>query len=73
MPYLCYVHRSSGGVPHFEVLPDLTRDEAIQRAGELLAQRPDGQRAELWDDDLLVFTLPRAGAPAASECEASAG
>lgn len=73
MPYLCYVHRSSGGVPHFEVLPELTRDEAIQRAGELLAQRPDGQRAELWEDDLLVFTLPRISAPAVYACEASAG
>lgn len=73
MPYLCYVHRSSGGVPHFEVLPDLTREEAIQRAGELLAQRPDGQRAELWDEDLLVFTLPRAGVAAAHLCEALAG
>ncbi|HVI34300.1 hypothetical protein [Phenylobacterium sp.] len=73
MPYLCYVHRSSGGVPHFEVLPELTRDEAIQRAGELLAQRPDGLRAELWEEDLLVFTLPRASAPAAQVCEALAG
>lgn len=73
MPYLCYVHRSSGGVPHFEVLPDLTREEAIQRAGELLAQRPDGQRAELWEEDLLVFTLPRAVVPAAYVCDASAG
>ncbi|WP_334162165.1 hypothetical protein [Phenylobacterium sp.] len=73
MPYLCYVHRSSSGVPHFEVLPDLTREEAIQRAGELLAQRPDGQCAELWEEDLLVFTLARAGVPAAHVCEAAAG
>ena len=59
MPYLCYVHRSTGGVPHFEVLPDpLTREEAVARAGLLLAQRPDGQRAELWEDDVLVFTVP---------------
>jgi len=70
MPYLCYVHRSSGGVPHFEVLPDLTRAEAIQRAGELLAQRPDAQRAELWEEDLLVFTLPRAAVPAGFGCDA---
>ncbi|MCR5878942.1 hypothetical protein [Phenylobacterium sp. J367] len=60
MPYLCYVHRSSGGVPHFEVLPDhVTRDEAIVRAGALLAQRPDGQRAEVWEDDVLIFTVPK--------------
>lgn len=65
MPYMCYVHRTSGGVPHFEVLPDVSRDEAIRRALDLLSQRPDGQRAELWDEDTLIFTVPGGFAAAA--------
>ena len=66
MPYLCYVHRRSGEAPYFEVLPDMPRLHAIERAGALLAERPDGERAELWDEERLVFTLPRASANAAS-------
>lgn len=66
MPYLCYVHRTSGASPYFEVLPDMPRRQAIDRAGDLLEERPDGERAELWDEDRLVFTLPRATAPAGS-------
>jgi hypothetical protein len=62
---MCYVHRTSGGVPHFEVLPDVSRDEAIRRALDLLSQRPDGQRAELWDEDALIFTVPGGFAAAA--------
>ncbi|WP_411288661.1 hypothetical protein [Phenylobacterium sp.] len=57
MPFFCYVHRTGGGVPHFEVLPDMPRAAAIQRAADLLAQRPDGERAELWEGEELVFTL----------------
>jgi hypothetical protein len=58
MPYLCYIHRRTGASPYFEVLPDMPRLNAIERAGELLAERPDAERAELWDGDRLVFTLP---------------
>lgn len=64
MPYLCYVHRRSGAAPYFEVLPEMPRREAIERAGVLLSERPDGERAELWEDERLVFTLPRASATA---------
>ena len=60
MPYLCYIHRRTGASPYFEVLPDMPRVNAIERAGALLAERPDGDRAELWQDEELVFTLPRA-------------
>jgi hypothetical protein len=59
MSILCYVHRQAGGVPHFEVFADMSRDEAIRRASALLADRPDGERAELWDDDELIFTVGR--------------
>lgn len=62
MPYLCYIQRRSGSAPYFEVLPDMTRLQAIDRAGALLRERPDGERAELWEDEQLVFTLPRASA-----------
>jgi len=59
MPYLCYIHRRSGASPYFEVLPEMPRGLAIARAGALLKERPDAERAELWEDERLVFTLPR--------------
>ena len=62
MPYFCYIHRKTGGVPHFEVLPETSHRGAIDRAADLLAQRADGVRAEIWEDERLLFTLPR-GAP----------
>jgi hypothetical protein len=62
MPLFCYIHRKGGGVPHFEVLPELTERGAQDRAAQLLAQRADGIRAEIWDGDTLIFTLPRAEA-----------
>jgi hypothetical protein len=60
MPYLCYIHRRTSASPYFEVLPEMPRGLAIERASALLAERPDGERAELWDDERLVFTLQRA-------------
>jgi hypothetical protein len=60
MPYFCYIHRKTGGVPHFEVLPDTSQSIAIDRAAALLAQRADGVRAEVWEGERLIFTLPRA-------------
>ncbi|HEY8571963.1 hypothetical protein [Phenylobacterium sp.] len=59
MPYFCYIHRSSGGVPHFEVLPQAGREDALRRAAELLADRLDGERAEVWEGETLVQTLAR--------------
>jgi hypothetical protein len=59
MPYFCYIHRTSGGVPHFEVLPETSKGDAVVRAARLLAQRADGERAEVWEGERLVFTLPR--------------
>ncbi|HZZ30840.1 MAG TPA: hypothetical protein VFE10_02515 [Phenylobacterium sp.] len=59
MTYFCYIHRRTGGVPHFEVLPATSQDHAIDTAARLLAQRADGVRAEIWEDERLVFTLPR--------------
>jgi hypothetical protein len=73
MAYFCYIHRRTGGVPHFEVLPETTEGPAVDTAARLLAQRADGIRAEVWEDERLVFTLPRdlvaqpdAGAPPAT-------
>jgi hypothetical protein len=59
MSYFCYIHRATGGVPHFEVLPDLSQVGAMDRAANLLAQRADGVRAEIWDGERLIFSLPR--------------
>jgi hypothetical protein len=59
MAYFCYIHRKTGGVPHFEVLPGTSQGQAVDTAARLLAQRADGERAEVWDDERLVFTLPR--------------
>jgi hypothetical protein len=59
MAYFCYIHRQSGGVPHFEVLPETSPGHAIDTAARLLVQRADAVRAEVWEDERLVFTLPR--------------
>lgn len=60
MAYFCYIHRKTGGVPHFEVLPDGTRGEAVDMAARLLAERAGATRAEIWDGERLLLTLPRA-------------
>jgi hypothetical protein len=65
MPLFCYVHCAGAAVPYFEVLPDMPGDRALRRAAELLADRPDGLRAELWEDDRLIHTIERQAAPAA--------
>lgn len=72
MTYFVYVHRQAGGVPHFEVLPEMPETSAVARAGALLAQRADGERAEVWLEDVLVQTVVR---PAflGADAEASAG
>lgn len=63
MPFLVFIHRRGKAVPHFEVLGELTERDAQVRAARLLAQRADGVRAEVWDGDKLVLTVPRAAAP----------
>ena len=64
MPYFCYIHRTVGGVPHLEVLPETSQGDAIDRAAHLLADRADAIRAEIWEDEQLIFTLPRAAVTA---------
>ena len=59
MPFFCYIHREGEGVPHFEVLSELSERGAQERAAQLMAQRADAIRAEVWDGDTLVMTLPR--------------
>jgi hypothetical protein len=58
MSYFCYIHRKTGGVPHFEVLPETSQGRAIDEAARLLAERSDAIRAEVWEEDRLIFTLP---------------
>jgi hypothetical protein len=60
MPLICYVVREGGRVPYFEVFADMPHDQAARRAAELLADRPDGVRAELWDGDRLVTAIEAA-------------
>ncbi|HEY2355889.1 MAG TPA: hypothetical protein VGH86_00455 [Phenylobacterium sp.] len=57
--YLCYIHRAAGGAPHFEVLPETTQSGAMDHAARMMEQRADAVRAEVWDGDRLVFSLPR--------------
>jgi hypothetical protein len=64
LPFFCYIHRQGDRVPHFEVLPELTRRGAQARAAQMLEQRVDGVRAEVWDGDSLVFTVTRSAASA---------
>jgi hypothetical protein len=59
MPLICYVLRKGDAVPYFEVLPEVSEDQAVRRAAVLLADRPDGLRAELWDGERLVRTVER--------------
>lgn len=59
MPLFCYVHRLGEAVSYFEVFPDLTGEAALMRAAELLDERPDGLKAELWDGDRLVHVVER--------------
>lgn len=66
MAYFCYIHRAAGGVPHFEVLPATSRRDAVGCAADLLAERADGVKAEIWEDETLVFTLPRPSLSSAS-------
>jgi hypothetical protein len=59
MTYFCYIHRKAGGVPHLEVLPETSPVDAIGHAAGLLADRADAVRAEIWEDERLIVTLPR--------------
>lgn len=57
MPLICYVHRRGNAVPYLEVLSVPAGEAAALRAAQLLAERPDGERVELWDGEELVLTL----------------
>ena len=59
MSYFCYIHRQAGGVPHLEVLPETSEGPAIDMAARLMAQRADAVRAEIWEDERLIVSLPR--------------
>lgn len=61
--YFCYIHRASGSAPHFEVLPETSHVGAMEHAAQMMAQRSDAIRAEIWDGDRLVFSLPRSATP----------
>ena len=61
--YFCYIHRASGAAPHFEVLPETSHVGAMEHAAQMMAQRADAIRAEIWDGDRLIFSLPRSAAP----------
>jgi hypothetical protein len=63
MAYFCYVHKKGDAVPHFEVLPEMTARGAHEHATELLAQRKDAIRAEVWEEDTLIFTVTGQAAP----------
>jgi len=73
MVYLCYIHRASGGAPYFEVLPEISPSGAVARAAQMLSQHAGAVRAEVWDGDRLVFTLPDAASSGPPEARPAAG
>lgn len=46
-------------MPHLEVLPETSRGPAIDMAARLMAQHANAVRAEIWEDERLIFSLPR--------------
>lgn len=46
-------------MPHLEVLPETSQGPAIDMAARLMAQRADAIRAEIWEDERLILSLPR--------------
>jgi hypothetical protein len=73
MVYFCYIHRRTGGAPHFEVLPETSQSGARDHAALMLSQHSDAVRAEVWDGERLVFSLPHATAADPAEGVSSAG
>ncbi|WP_372786792.1 hypothetical protein [Phenylobacterium sp.] len=67
MVYFCYIHRESGGAPYFEVLAETSQSGAMARAQQMLSQHDGAVRAEVWEGERLVFSLPRALAGGAAE------
>lgn len=62
MPLICYVLREGGAAPYMEILPEQSLEGAARRAEQLLAERPNGLCAELWEDNCLVCTVGRRAA-----------
>jgi hypothetical protein len=73
MVYFCYIHRKTGGAPHFEVLPETSQSDALDHAAQMLSQHANAVRAEVWDDEHLVFSLPYATAAGPAEAGPPAG
>jgi hypothetical protein len=73
MVYFCYIHRKTGGAPHFEVLPETSQTGAMTHAAQMLSQHANAERAEVWDDERLVFSLPHAPPAGSGEAGPSAG
>jgi hypothetical protein len=57
--YICFIHRATGTAPHFEVLPETSHRGAMDHAARMMEQRADAVRADVWEGDRLVFSLPR--------------
>lgn len=54
MPYICYLYEGEGQVPYMEILPEASLDDARSLMRDLLHQRPNYRRAELWEGDRMV-------------------
>lgn len=66
MAIICYVYARTPGTPYMEVLPERDLGEAINHARQLLADRPDCGRADLWDEEERVATILQRGGRAAA-------
>jgi len=53
-------------------LPETSHVDAMEHAAQMMAQRADAIRAEIWDGDRLVFSLPRSATPGEPPSRAAA-
>ena len=57
MAYFCYIYANAQATPHMEVLTADTLAQAVTQARKLLATRPPGETAEIWNDDTRLVRL----------------
>jgi hypothetical protein len=58
MAYLVYVHQTEPTPLYFEVLPDMDRAQARDRALKIALTHTRPQAVELWEDGRLLEALP---------------
>ena len=57
VPFIIYVYSAGSMVPHMEVLAQLDRESARERAFQIMREDGRPERGELWQDDKLIELL----------------